>query len=59
MLQRIEAIIEGIFSAINNGLTEKSKGEDVVKKRRADLSETSRRIDELKGSLIRIRQQIF
>ncbi|HDO25637.1 MAG TPA: hypothetical protein ENG95_03195 [Nitrospirae bacterium] len=58
MLQKIEATIEGISSAINKGLTEKSKGETIVQKRKADLSETARRIDILKGSLIRIRQQV-
>jgi GTPase Era involved in 16S rRNA processing len=58
MLQRIEATIEGISSAINKGLSEKSRGEDVIKKRRVDISETSRHISEIKDRLIRIQQQI-
>jgi GTPase SAR1 family protein len=58
MLQKIEATIEGISSAINKGLTEKSKGEATVAKRKVDLSKTANHINEIKNRLIRLRQQV-
>jgi len=58
MLQKIEATIEGISSAINKGLTEKSKGEVTVSNRKKDLSKTVNHINKIKGRLLKLRQQV-
>lgn len=58
MLQRIETAIEGISSAINKGMTEKSKGEASVGKRKQELSAIAHQIEEVKGRLLEIQRQI-
>jgi len=58
MLQRIEATIEGISTAIEKGMSQKSKGEKAVDERKAVLLEAGQRINEIKDRLIKIQQQI-
>ena len=58
MLQRIETTIEGISSAINKGMTEKSKGESSVRKRKQELREVMQKLDTVKGKLIEIKKQV-
>ena len=58
MLQRIETTIEGIASAINKGITEKSKGEASVEKRKQELSAITHQIEGVKGRLLEIRRHI-
>jgi GTPase SAR1 family protein len=48
MLQRIEATIEGISSAINKGMNEKAKGEIAIKQRRNSCLETIGHINQLR-----------
>jgi len=58
MLQRIEATLEGISTAIKKGMSQKSKGEKAVEERKAVLLETEQKINEIKDNLIQIRQQV-
>lgn len=59
MRQRIEATIEGISTAIEKGMSQKSKGEKAVEERKVYLLENERKMNELKENLINIRQQVF
>lgn len=56
MLQGIETTIEGISSAINKGMAEKSKDEISLKKKKKDLSETACKIDEIKSRLFEVQR---
>jgi FKBP-type peptidyl-prolyl cis-trans isomerase 2 len=58
MFQRIEATIEGISKAIEKGMSQKSKGEEAVEERKAVLSETERRMNEIRENLIQIQQKV-
>ena len=58
MLQRIEATIEGISTAIEKGMTRRSKGEKEIEERRQILSETTKKLDELKNKLMEIKEQV-
>ena len=58
MLQRIEATIEGISTAINKGMSQKSKGEKAVEERKAVLLENEHKINEIREKLVKIKQQI-
>lgn len=58
MLQRIEATIEGISTAIDKGMSQKSKGEKAVEARKAVLLENENKINEIREKLIKIRQQV-
>jgi GTPase SAR1 family protein len=58
MFQRLEATIKGIFSAIEKGMSQKTKGEKAVEERKEVLIETERRMNEIKDKLIRIRQEV-
>ncbi|MEW6001433.1 MAG: dynamin family protein [Nitrospirota bacterium] len=58
MFERIEATIKGISSAIEKGMSQKSRGEKAVEERKAALLETERKINEIKKILIKIRQQV-
>lgn len=58
MFQRIEATMEGISKAIEEGMSRKSKGEHAVEERKAVLSETERRTNDIKAGLIQIQQKI-
>jgi hypothetical protein len=55
MLQRIEATIEGIGTAVEKGMTQRSKSEEKVEKRSRDLGESLRALDEMRDRLKRIR----
>jgi hypothetical protein len=58
MLQEIETTIEGISSAINKGMDNKSKGEASVEKRKEELSAIASQIDGVKGRLVEIQRHI-
>jgi GTPase SAR1 family protein len=58
MFQRLEATIKGIFSAIEKGMSQKTKGEKAVEERKEVLIETERRMNEIKDKLIKIRQHV-
>jgi GTP-binding protein EngB required for normal cell division len=58
MLQRIEATIEGISTAIEKGMNQRNRGEKEVGKRKEELSETAQRLNEIKDNLIKIRQEV-
>jgi GTPase SAR1 family protein len=58
MLQRIETTIEGISSAINKGMIEKSKGEASVETRKQKLSATAHQINAVKGRLLELQRRI-
>ncbi len=58
MLQRIETTIEGISSAINKGMTEKSKDEASVEEKKQELSAIAHQIEGVKGRLLEIQRHI-
>jgi hypothetical protein len=58
MLKRIEATIEGISTAIEKGMSQKSRGKKAVEERKAILLETEKKINEIKDNLVNIRQQV-
>lgn len=58
MLQRIEATIEGISTAIEKGINQKSKGEKAVEERKVFLLESELKMNEIKEKLVKIRQQV-
>lgn len=58
MLQRIEATIEGISTAIKKGMSQGAKGEKEVEERRQLLLETTKKLSELKDKLMEIKKQI-
>ncbi|NOZ69447.1 MAG: dynamin [Deferribacteres bacterium] len=58
MLQKIEATIEGIASAIEKGLNQKSKGESEVQERKQELSETAGRLNAIRDKLLHIREAL-
>jgi ribosome biogenesis GTPase A len=55
MFQKIDATIEGIASAIEKGMTQRSKGAQEVEERKRLLAETTGKLDEIKGRLVRIK----
>jgi hypothetical protein len=55
MLQKIEAAIEGIGSAIEKGMTQRTKSEHEVEARKQVLAETAEKLDEIKDRLTHIR----
>jgi len=57
MLRRIEATIEGIGAAVEKGLTQRSKGEEELEKRKRELSETAKRLDDFMEKLLKIKEQ--
>jgi len=57
MLQRIEATIEGISTAIEKGMNQRSKGEKEVEKRRQELSVAAKKLESIRNKLIMIKQQ--
>ena len=58
MFQRIDATTEGISKAIEKGISEKSKGERAVEERKAVLTETERRMNEIKENVMKIGKQV-
>jgi ribosome biogenesis GTPase A len=55
MLQKIEAAIEGIGTAIEKGMTKRSSGEQEANARKQTIAETAEKLDEIKNSLMQIR----
>lgn len=55
MLQKIEAAIEGIGTAIEKGMTKRSSGEQEAAARKRTTTETVGKLDEIKNRLTRIR----
>lgn len=58
MYERIEATIKGISSAIEKGMSQKSRGEKVIEERKAVLLETEQKMNKIKDILIEIRQKV-
>jgi GTPase SAR1 family protein len=58
MLERLEATINGISSAIEKGMHRKSKGEQSVEERKGVLIETEKKLNEIKEELVRIQQKV-
>ncbi len=58
MLQRIEATIEGISTAIEKGMNQRNKGEKEVEKRKQALSETAQKLDDARDNLLAIKNRI-
>jgi len=58
MLQRLEATIEGISTAIEKGLSQKSKGEKAVEDRKAVLTKNEKEMNEVKEKLIQLQKQV-
>src|SRR4030066_1748128 len=58
MRRRIEATIEGIRTAIDKGMTQRSGGEKEATLRKTQVSQILTQIDGVKGKLIQIQQQV-
>ncbi|MGE5173054.1 MAG: dynamin family protein [Betaproteobacteria bacterium] len=58
MLQKIEAAIEGISTAIEKGMQQRSKGEQEVEARQRMLAETAEKLDRLSTRLTTIIEQV-
>ena len=58
MLQRIEATIEGIETAIKKGMGQRSMGEKEVEERKRVLKEMSQKLNEISDRLMYIKKQI-
>ncbi|MCX7792796.1 MAG: hypothetical protein N2257_00100 [Thermodesulfovibrionales bacterium] len=59
MIQRIEATIEGIETAIKKGMAERQKGEEEVENRKAILMEMADKIKDLEGRLEVIKKEVL
>ncbi|MFZ5996976.1 MAG: dynamin family protein [Nitrospirota bacterium] len=57
MLQKIEATIEGISTAIEKGVNQRSGGEEEVEKRKRILAETAQKIDAIRDALNGIKKE--
>jgi GTPase Era involved in 16S rRNA processing len=55
MLQRIEATIEGIGTAVEKGMAQRSRSEEEVEKRSTELGESLRTLDEMRDRLKKIK----
>ena len=55
MRQRIEATIEGIGTAVEKGLTQRSKSEEEIEKRSRELAEALQKLDDMKDRLTNIK----
>ncbi|MEW6408705.1 MAG: dynamin family protein [Nitrospirota bacterium] len=58
MLQRIEATIEGISTAIEKGMNQRTKGEKEVVERKQALLETAQKLNRLSAKLIEIKGKL-
>ncbi|MFN3739482.1 MAG: dynamin family protein [Thermodesulfovibrionales bacterium] len=58
MLQRIEATIEGIETAIKKGIEKRERGEEEVEERKKNLNKIMERIDGIRDRLLRIRTEV-
>jgi GTP-binding protein EngB required for normal cell division len=59
MLQRIEATIEGISTAIEKGMNKRSRGEKEVEERKQVLLEMSQKLNEINNKLLKIRGDVY
>jgi GTPase SAR1 family protein len=57
MLLRIEATIEGISTAIEKGIAQRSKGEKEATERKHEVAAIMARLDETKGTLMKLREE--
>ncbi|MEW6116493.1 MAG: dynamin family protein [Nitrospirota bacterium] len=57
MLQKIEATIEGIGTAIEKGVNQRSRGEEEVEERKRILAETAQKIDAIRDALNGIKKE--
>jgi FKBP-type peptidyl-prolyl cis-trans isomerase 2 len=57
MLQRIDATIEGISTAIEKGINQRSRGEKEVEERKQVLLEMSQKLNETGNRLMYIKEQ--
>jgi len=55
MFQKIEATIEGITSAIEKGMMQRTKGTQEVEARKRMISETTKKLDAIKSRLVQIK----
>lgn len=58
MLQRIEATIEGIETAIKKGMEQRNKGEEKVEERKKVISETMQKMNGISETLTKVRAEI-
>jgi GTPase Era involved in 16S rRNA processing len=58
MLQRIEATVEGITTAIEKGMNQRSKGEKEVEERKMALLEIAQKLDSMRNALVSIKEKI-
>ncbi|MFN3395402.1 MAG: dynamin family protein [Thermodesulfovibrionales bacterium] len=58
MLQRIDATIEGISTAIEKGMNRRSRGEKEVEERKQMLLEMSQKLNEIGDRLMYIKEQV-
>jgi GTPase SAR1 family protein len=58
MFERLEATIKGISSAIEKGMSRKEKGEEAVDERKAVLSETEKKMNDVRKNLIQIQMKV-
>jgi GTPase Era involved in 16S rRNA processing len=58
MLQRIEATIEGIGTAIEKGMNQRGKGEKEVEETKQELSDAAQKLNDVRGKLLKIKEQI-
>jgi GTPase SAR1 family protein len=58
MLQKIDAAIEGISAAIVKGMTQRTKSEKDITKRKNSLAETSGKLDIIGGRLAKIKEKL-
>jgi hypothetical protein len=56
MLLRIEATIEGIGTAIEKGIAQRSRGEKEAAERKNEVSEILARLDAIKDRLTKLRE---
>jgi GTPase SAR1 family protein len=57
MLKKIDATIEGISTAIEKGMKQRTRSEQEVEERKHTLAQTAEKLDEIKESLFRIRAE--
>ncbi|HBR21648.1 MAG TPA: dynamin, partial [Nitrospiraceae bacterium] len=58
MLQRIEATVEGITTAIEKGMNQRSEGEKKVEERKMALLEIAQKLDSMRNALVSIKEKI-
>lgn len=58
MLQRIEATIEGISTAIKKGMNQRTKGEEKVEERKSYLLDLSQKLYEIRDGVLKIKEEV-